>query len=437
MVPLEGGDAMRRVVRGLVATLAVAALGGTAAAVLDPDPAPADAQLLPPLPPITLPPVDLPPVTLPPLALPPVTLPPVTLPPVDLPPVEVPGLPPVDVPPVTVPPLEVPPSDVPPLTAPPVALPPVSVSGVLPPGVVAPADGSGGDGLPLVPGVVGVVEGSVGPFLQHTLADIVSGARRTLRDLAARGVAPEVLAPLTQLVDHLVAGVVPLTDATARLLDELLGTVRATLPPALQPLLDPVERLVDALLEIVSGTPGSGPGGPGGPGSPGGRDGADPAVGPGSGSGGGSGGAGGGSGPGSRGSRPGTPRSGDRSDGGVAGSAQDAGGRESGTSGDGRAPTTGRDGHDPIDALPVGSDTALFGTPLLLPPPFPSPARDDVPFGIVGAMSGANSAGPDRAGEHAVLPGDRSTGSPAAARAPPADDRLLRALGRGPESRPG
>jgi hypothetical protein len=316
------------------------------------------------------------------------------------------------------------------------------VPGVLPPGVISPVDGSGGGGLPLVPGVVGVVEGSAAPLLQHALADTVSGARRALRDLAARGVAPEVLAPLTQLVDQLVAGVVPLTDATARLLDELLGTVRATLPPALQPLLDPVERLVDALLGIVSGPgggpgtgPGTGPGGPGtGPGSAPGGPGGGTGTGPGSPGEGGRDGAAGRSGPGSRDADGTTSRSRDGADG-SGGSSTDGGGPPSGMPGGGS--TTGRDGDGPFDEVPVGSDTALLGTPLFPPAPFPSPARDDARYAVVGATAGANGAGPDRAGEHAVLLGDQSTGSPAAARAPPADDHLLRVLGRGPESRPG
>ncbi len=337
--------------------------------------------VLPPLPPITLPPIGLPPIT---------------VPPIDVPPIQLPGLDPIDLPPITLPPVD-----------------------------VSPTTSPTGDGTAAVP--AGARRGRVEARRcrcpvpcptrraglrtrrrspSHTARSRQSSPtlRASVQRLLDAGAAPQLVASLQTLIDQIVDGTTAITAATVHELDALVAKLRASLTTALVPLLAPVQDLVDDLLgSIVGGVvtvPGVTP----------------PTT-----------------------STPSTPDH-DRGTGSQSpSSTSSAGNRDADDPGaDTREPSSPGSGTgSPFDPIPIGSDTALFGESLLLPAPLPSPVRDDTPLAVSGALGGTTAAGSERSDQKAVLPGEGNSTSPQEARAPPSDERTLRALGCGPESRPG
>jgi hypothetical protein len=345
---------------------------------------------------VVLPPLPLPLPPLPPIVLPPIDLPPITLPPIDVPPIVIPGLPPVDLPPITLPPV-----DAPPVGLPSVALPPAATTPGATPGAPGSTPPGTSVGVPTLGAVLDALGDRAVPIARDVLVPLVTAARGSLRELAAAGVAPELLAPLQHLVDQILDRAGAITEPLVRELVDLLARVRAVLPPALQDLLDPIQDLVDGLIDTVADAvvplptlPGTKP-----------RD------------------------------RDGTTRP---RDGAGSSDRANADGRDGNATGasertrsrTGRAP-------GPYDHVPVGPDTALLGGTLNVPAPIPSPTRDDLPPAVVVPPPGAGSGQSDRSSHEAVIPGNSSTELPVAARAPPSSARLIRVLVRGPESRPG
>ena len=172
------------------------------------------------------------------------------------------------------------------------------------------------------------------------------------------------------------------------------------LPPALQDLLDPIQDLVDGLIDTVA-------------------DAVVPLPGPDA-------------------AAIATARRCPR-DGAGSSDRANADGRDGNATGASERTRSSRTGRapGPYDHVPVGPDTALLGGTLNVPAPIPSPTRDDLPPAVVVPPPGAGSGQSDRSSHEAVIPGNSSTELPVAARAPPSSARLLRVLGRGPESRPG
>jgi hypothetical protein len=307
------------------------------------------------------------------------------LPQIVLPPL--PPLPPISLPPIDVPPIEIAglPVDLAPITLPPVDPPTSGAPASTPPstdtsstllGPIAALLGGESD-----PGLAGAdAVPPVVPMAQGVLAAVVADARVAIRALADAGVAPEMLVSLDTLVTRLVTSSVAITDARVRELQSLVAHLRASLPFAVQPLLAPVQELVDQLLgSIVGGVV------------------VLPVT------------------------TPGVTSSTDLRSKPFAEPTGDAPRRD----------------RRPFDALPVGSDTALFGASLILPAPLPTPTRDPAPLAITGALAGASVANTDRSHLDAVLPSDSIARTPVEPRAPPSDERILRALGCGPEARPG
>ncbi|MET0421358.1 MAG: hypothetical protein ABW073_06615, partial [Acidimicrobiia bacterium] len=248
-----------------------------------------------------------------------IVLPPI-LPPIDVPPIDLPGLPPVDLPPIVVPPIEVPglpPIDVPPIEVPgvgPIDVPPIAPT----PPTTAPATTA-----------AGTMPGAALPIARGALAGIVADARASIVALVETGVSPQLVASLQTLVNRAVDSTSVVTAATIRELDALIATLRASLSAALQPLLAPIVHLIDELRgSIVDGVV------------------VVPPVVP---------------------SIPDRDRNTGSSRSGTAGSSTSESRNDDVR--DAKDGASDHEGTNPYDAVPVGSDTALFGASLLLPAP--------------------------------------------------------------------